>query len=552
MNISSLVDQKKKSKNNEMRRKIKIKFDITMLNSIIGYLFKKSAQINRKALNNVYQLFSIIDTKIYEGNPMLEARIYFIKRALDAKIVQGLENDDIIINYCRTDTDNKEIEKIISSIPIYTRLNYNEIKFITSAIQDRLKYAYLLDVKDEIYSTVEVLDSGEYNSYKEVNEKLVGVCSKVITKSREINVMDDVDSISLGDNDYEDKLTQIFDKIKDPSRILRTGIRALNQILAPGYIGGRTYIYMGLPAGFKSGILLKSARDIKKYNKGIQPKKAGLRPTVLLVTMENTIEESIERLFNMTVTGDDVRNFTTKEAIKMLKEKGEMTVKDDEDIDIVIKYHANRTIDTNDLYTIIKDLEDQGKETIALVLDYIKRIRPYEYARDEKEELKNITNELKTLAKDFDIPVITAHQLNRSGAAAIDAAMTSNKEDLARFVGRSNVGSAWEVQENADWCCIVNVEKKRGTDNYYLTFKRIKIRYRDPHDMSYFNHPFEVGNRIKLIDDLFMANGISEASLASDFDGVIDINAIKGSRNATKRDIIDDDSDDIFDFSKVV
>ena len=35
-------------------------------------------------------------------------------------------------------------------------------------------------------------------------------------------------------------------------------------------------------------------------------------------------------------------------------------------------------------------------------------------------------------------------QMNRNAAATIDAAMTSDKEDLARFVGRSNVGSAYE------------------------------------------------------------------------------------------------------------
>ena len=53
----------------------------------------------------------------------------------------------------------------------------------------------------------------------------------------------------------------------------------------------------------------------------------------------------------------------------------------------------------NDLYGIIKDLYDDGTEVIALILDYVKRIRPAEKGASEKEELKNITNELKTLAK---------------------------------------------------------------------------------------------------------------------------------------------------------
>ncbi|WP_253264347.1 DnaB helicase C-terminal domain-containing protein, partial [Brevibacillus sp. MCWH] len=185
-----------------------------------------------------------------------------------------------------------------------------------------------------------------------------------------------------------------------------------------------------------------------------------------------------------------------------------------------IKYYPNRSIDTSDLYTIIEEIEDDGKEVVALILDYIKRIRPTERGKDEKEELKNITNELKNLATELDIPVITAHQLNRTAASVVDAAMEANKEDLGRFIGRSNVGSAWEVIENSDWVCVINVERKRSTGQYYLTFKRVKIRYRDPNDLGYFNHPFEIGNRIRLLDDIHLETSLSEESLSSDFDAV--------------------------------
>ncbi len=147
----------------------------------------------------------------------------------------------------------------------------------------------------------------------------------------------------------------------------------------------------------------------------------------------------------MTVTTEDIRNYTPKQVIKMLREDGEMTLKDDDEIDIMIKYYPNRSIDTNDLYSIIEEIEDDGREVITLILDYIKRIRPTERSKDEKEELKNITNELKNLASELDIPVITAHQLNRGAATAVDAALESNKEDVGRFVGRSNVGTAYET-----------------------------------------------------------------------------------------------------------
>jgi hypothetical protein len=105
--------------------------------------------------------------------------------------------------------------------------------------------------------------------------------------------------------------------------------------------------------------------------------------------------------------------------------------------------------------------------------------------------------------------------------------------------------------ENADWACIINVEKKRGTNQYYLTMKRIKIRYRAT-DLSYFNHPFELGNRIRLLDDINLETSLSEISLATDFDAV-DLGSKKGKRNATDREVVDDDDDDnVFDFSSAI
>ena len=297
--------------------------------------------------------------------------------------------------------------------------------------------------------------------------------------------------------------------------------------------------------GFKSGTLLSIAKWFKYYNKITSKKKEGSVPTVLLVTMENDIAETVERLFNMTVSSDNIRDYTPTEVIKLLKEKGKMVLKTENDIDIVIKYFNDREIETWDLYGIIEDLEDDNREVIALLLDYIKRIRATESGMgDERIELKNVSNELKTLARKLDIPVITAQQVNRAGNATVDAAMAQNKEDLARFVSRSNVGSSWELIENSDWVCIINIEKKKGTDTYYLTFKRVKIRYKDISKFDYFNHPFKGGERIELIDDVNLPESLSELSLSTDFIGVQEAGNKKGRRNAVKREEENTDDDD--------
>ena len=525
--------------------KLPIKFDITMLNMFIGYIFKKnSVNITRKSLSIMRKLFSVIDEVAYENEPQSNARVQFIKAALDAKLDRGFENYDAIVNFCRSDTYDASIEEIIKNLDIYTKINYEEIKYINRCVEDRLKYYYILVYKDHFISAFEKIDSGEYKTFSEINSEIGNLCTKYITRSRAVKSFDSTNTFSLDDENFDDNVIDVASRLKNPKRVLRTGIQYLNELLSPGFLSDRVYVFMATAGGGKSSVLLKVARDIRKYNQGLVSDKCGKRPCVLYLTMENNIDETIERLFNMTSSFSDIRDYTPKQVLKMLKDSGEFTLTDTNNINLVIRYEHNRAISTEDLYTIIDDMSDSGNDVIALVLDYLKRIRPAEPAKEEKTELKNITNELKTLATEKSIPIITAHQLNRAAASTIDAAIQANKTDLARFVGAANVGTAWEIVENADWMCVINKEMERSTGQLFMTFKRIKLRYKASSDMSYFNHPFENNNEMRLIDDLDLDAPKSVINLGATFDAAPDTK--QGKRHAKEREEIGDDS--IFDF----
>lgn len=228
-------------------QKIPIKFDISMLNMLIGYIFKKSVQITRKSLMNMKRLFDVIDINVYVGNEAMEARVEFIKKALEAKLEKGFENYDIIINYCRTDTANKINEEIINNIPVYTKINYEEIKYINKAIEDRLQYYYLYNYKDRIYETVERLDSGDYKSFYEINSKLTNICTDLINHVRKSKNFDSTEEFSLSDENFDSNLIDIVERLQNPSRQIKTGVIKLNEILSPAFMSGRLYIFMGLP-----------------------------------------------------------------------------------------------------------------------------------------------------------------------------------------------------------------------------------------------------------------------------------------------------------------
>lgn len=388
--------------------KTAMKIDITTMNALIGYCFKKSVLINRRSLSNLRKFFNMLDDSLYSTDDRLQARFEFIKLALEARIDKGLESEALIMEHCKSDSEDAYNSEIISKLPHYTKISHDDIKYLNNWISERLKYIWIEETKERYFDIVSRMEGGDYKSYAAISNELIELCKEVINIDRKASNIAEEQSIGIGDIDFLDKVEGIIEALRDPNNTLQTGIQALNQMLIGGYMSSRLYMYCGLPGGYKSFMLLKAAVDIKKYNKTL-PKKIGARKTVLIVTMENTVQESIARMFNMTITSEPLKDFNPKKALEMIKKEGAFKIEGEGDTDIIIKYFPINEISTDDLYTIIEELKDENREVIALVLDYIKRIRPSQYAKEEKEQLKNVTNELKNIAVHFDIPVISAH-----------------------------------------------------------------------------------------------------------------------------------------------
>ena len=530
--------------------KLPIKIDLTTLDMTIQFLYKEGSLKTRKALTNIDKLFKSLDLTIYSEKEIeLTNRIWIIQTTLEAYLREGIVQEEIIKNYCKTDSECDDYKASILDQVTGTKrqINYEESKYLLKQIDERLAFGYTVTLKHVIQELFSLIDESDPRSYRVLSDDLYQIANSIINIKRRTNSLGAEQTFSLQEEEFETVLFDSMEKLNNRNRIFITGIRHLNTFLAPGYMSKRLYTYLAFPGGGKSQMLLKAAFDIRKYNSGIQCKNPDNRPAVLMITMENSIEETIERIFNMVSSDDDIRNYSPKQVRKMLKNGG-LSLTDKDNIDVIIKYYPNRSIDTNDLYGIIQDLEDEGVEVVALILDYLKRIRPAEKGANEKEELKNITNELKDLATYWDIPVITAQQLNRTASSIVDAAIQAKKSDVTKLVGRDGVAGAWEIIENSDVVIIINREKKLGSDEVYMTFKLLKRRYRSSdnddklRELEYFNHPYAKGSSIRLVDDVEMEESISLTSLASEFVAA-DTNNKRGKKNAIERDVEEDDED---------
>ena len=513
--------------------KIKFKFPKSILNLFIGYsLYPDTSKVSKMDLSNLYKLLKMTDERSYEFDVSMYARLELAKKILEARIEKGLYSFDAIMSYCNIEND-VENNKLINNISSFTNLTESEIKYITRAVTDRLQYAFILLYKEIILNEFLKIDTGEFSSYKEVVAEVKEQCAQLLNDIRKADAATMKKSFSLKEGIFEELVTSAVSSITDPGTALVTGVQMLNDMLSPGYMPGRLYIWLGISGSFKSLMLLMSCYWIKKYNK-IETTKT---PTVLYITTENSIDESIIRLFNMSTTCGDIRQYLPEEVAGMMRDSGGLTL-DDGDTDIVMQYYNNFEISTGDIYNIVDDLEDNNREVIAVVVDYIKRIRSISPTIDERIRLANVSNELKDLSVNLKIPVITAQQINRAGNMALDNASETGKEDLARFLGRGNIAQCWDIIENSDWCGILNIEVEKSSNIKYLTVKEIKKRYKSMTNITYFNQPFVDVDSIQMVEDVGWSTPAGKISLATNLN-IVDnsmVNSTRGDKSAKPRE----------------
>lgn len=423
--------------------KIHMKFDIGLLNKLIGLVYKKNQYITIFNLRNLQRFINRCETSMYQNKSVIIKRIEFLKRSLEGKLDHKFQDESIIINYATMDSEDPVVVDIVNNINKYKQLTHSEIVFLNTLVEDRLKYGAIIARKEELTTIIEKIDSGEYSTYAQAYidlEKWIVRFNKDIRTIRsELN--DGI--IRFNDDNIRERIDDILNKLGTTQSIIVTGIKMLNELLAPGYRGGKLYTYAALPANFKSGLLLKTAIDTIKYNSATyRGKRESHKKVVIYFTMENTAEESFERAFNMTVNRDDFISHNSKYIEAEMRRAG---IIGNENMELIMVYKPNRSISTNDIRSFIEELDEEGLETVMLCFDYIKRIRPTEYAPTEKEELKNVTNELRQIGIDWDIPIVTAAQLNRQAATVINNTVRAGKADALKEIDSSLIGSAWEI-----------------------------------------------------------------------------------------------------------
>jgi hypothetical protein len=195
-------------------------------------------------------------------------------------------------------------------------------------------------------------------------------------------------------HEYKD---QIEERYSEGARTcVSTNWDVINDIMSGGLAGGELGVVVAPAGGGKSWGLINLAANAVKQGK-----------TVIYYTLE----------LNAFYVGRRIDAYLTKIPFQNLQDEHSreriQEVMESLDGNLIIKYYPTRTASITTITSHIEKCISQGKKPDMIVLDYADLIRPSK-AGDKRLELNDIYEDLRGVAGEYDIPIWTASQANRS------------------------------------------------------------------------------------------------------------------------------------------
>ena len=172
---------------------------------------------------------------------------------------------------------------------------------------------------DDIFNIYNKFKNADYKRKGEIVDEFENLINHIRTDFRRIQNESYTEAeFSLEPEVFEETLTDIYSRETSSSRHLITGLQGFNSMIGGGLESGRVYLLLGSAAGGKSFTLLDLILQIKKYNANYVCKDKTKKPCIVLLTMENSVHETVTRMYSL-ITGERWKDISLTDAINNLK-----------------------------------------------------------------------------------------------------------------------------------------------------------------------------------------------------------------------------------------
>jgi replicative DNA helicase len=393
----------------------------SFLNSCFTLLLNKSSKVKRtKALyKEILDVLSFSEKKESLDIPVtVQSKLDCLKK-IAALYLEDKTTENILDSI--SFSENFKQHKEFLDVKVNEDIPERDFQDIIKQIRLRTKINTLFENYDDLSNVLESIKDGSFDSIDDLIEDYESTIKRLYSNMMESNRSISIEaaaSLDLVKDDYT-HVVEMIKKKYDRSNTISTGFTYLdNRVFNGGYEPSRLYVFGGGSGAGKSTILnntiYKSAQaPLDLTNKKF--KQGQINRVYVYISLENTIEEALMRtyqpLFDKRVVdmlGDIGQGVNIKRRVTDELAKSGST--------IIMKYFPAMTIGALDLMGVLDDvIEEYGKESIAgLYVDYLDLLKTDTKYDLYRIELGHITLSLKTLAVEYNIPVITASQLTRN------------------------------------------------------------------------------------------------------------------------------------------
>ena len=270
-------------------------------------------------------------------------------------------------------------------------------------VSETEKYIQRIELSTAIMKSAEVIEKDA------PFETVIGLVEKAI-------------SISFDSDtglDYGTSVRERFEYYTDKIQGIPTGIKSIDDALGSGYRKKTLNLIVAPSHGGKSALLVADAANMVMKGQNI-----------LFVTLEMSEKEIARRidanLINVSANELNKLSFESYEAkmAEASKYAGQMKIKE----------YSSGTFSTIKMKSLVAEMKTEGFEPDVIVIDYLTLMSSSRttlaQAGGTYSYYKLIAEELHGFAKTFDIPIVTAAQLNRGSYDNIEAGLDSIADSL--------------------------------------------------------------------------------------------------------------------------
>jgi len=356
-------------------------------------------------------------------------------------------------------------------------LNIPEEKLFSyiERLRSRKKLISIYKNKEKLHHFLQVIEEESFEGIDNLVDQY-----ETMVKSMFIDLMEEsrtgsiesVSQVDFDDADHSNILQQIA-SCYDPTKSITTGYYELDAIMNGGFEPTRVYIVAAPSNVGKTNFLINFS-----LNAALQP--SDNLKTFLFITLENLVHENLIRmyckLFQKTAYDTIQRVRSGFDIIDEIKKKLETS-----NSRLVMKYYPAHSISPVDVMVDLDELQERYDTPVkALYVDYLDLMRSDISTKDQlyRLELAFITLSLKTLSIKYNIPTITASQLNRGAYSLYEEASLENMSESIKKVEHSDwVGLLTEDPSNENIKFLKIGKNRSGPKGFRLSFETNFERY---------------------------------------------------------------------------